>query len=194
MTSAISSSAGSVFSSSSTTSNWLADTMTAIQNQKSQGGLLGMLANAGNGSSLSAFLSNSSSTASAFATISQTSVTNAGSLYAQIAATNQQKANAQKLQDALNSISAQQSQVKPKSLLDPVIYLSDGSTIDTVNNIMTMSDGTQYDTITGAKYVDPTSIQQLGGGAVLNTKTNIMTLADGTQIDTVTGLTVTPAT
>jgi len=59
---------------------------------------------------------------------------------------------------------------------------------------MTMSDGTQYDTTTGAKYVDPASIQQLGGGAVLNTKTNIMTLADGTQIDTVTGLTVTPTT
>jgi hypothetical protein len=168
--------------------------MTAIQNQKKQGGLLGMLANAGSGSSLSSFLSNSSNTANAFATISQSSVTSAGSLFAQIAANNQQKAAAQKLQNSLNALSAQQNQVKPKSLLDPVIYLSDGSTIDTVNNIMTMSDGTQYDTLTGAKYVDPSSITQLGGGAYLNTKTNIMTLADGTQIDTVTGLTVTPAT
>jgi hypothetical protein len=80
--------------------------------------------------------------------------------------------------------------VQPKSMLDPFIYFPDGSTIDTVNNIMTMPDGTQYDTTTGAKYVDPASIQQLGNGAYLNTKTNIMTMADGTQIDTITGLAV----
>jgi uncharacterized protein YidB (DUF937 family) len=197
MTSAISPTAGGLFSASASTSsstNWLADTLTSIQSQQNQGGLLGMLANAGNGSSLSGFLSNSSSTANAFATISENNVTSAGSLFAQIAATNQQKASAQKLQDSLNALSAQQSEVQPKSTLAPVIYLSDGSTIDTINNIMTMSDGTQYDTTTGAKYVDPASIQQLGGGAYLNTKTNIMTLADGTQIDTVTGLTVTPTT
>ena len=56
---------------------------------------------------------------------------------------------------------------------------------------MTMPDGTQYDTTTGAKYVDPASIIQMGDGAFLNTKTNVLTLADGTQIDTVTGLKVT---
>ena len=55
---------------------------------------------------------------------------------------------------------------------------------------MTMPDGTQYDTTTGAKYVDPASIIQMANGAYLNTKTNILTMADGTQIDTVTGLKV----
>ncbi|HZL38733.1 MAG TPA: hypothetical protein VFC45_00425 [Pseudolabrys sp.] len=180
--------------SSSSIPNWIADAMTAIQNQQSEGGLLGMLDSAASGDgSVSSFLGQSSSTASAFATISQTSITNASSLIAQIAATNQQKAAAQKLQDSLNQVTAQQQMVQPKSMLDPFIYFPDGSTIDTVNNIMTMPNGTQYDTTTGGVYVDPASIQQLGNGAYLNTKTNIMTMADGTQIDTVTGLTVTTA-
>jgi hypothetical protein len=182
----------SAISATSPSSNWIADTMTAIQNQQNEGGLLGMLDHAGGDGSISSFLGQSSSSANALATISQTSLTNAGSLYAQIAATNLQKANAQKLQDSLDALAKQQQIVQPKNTLDPVIYLSGGSTIDTVNNIMTMSDGTQYDTTTGAKYVDPTSIQQLGNGAYLNTKTNIITMADGTQIDAVTGLTVSP--
>ena len=80
--------------------------------------------------------------------------------------------------------------VQPKNVLDPFIYFPDGSTIDTNSNIMTMPDGTQYDTTTGAKYVDPASIIQMANGAYLNTKTNILTMPDGTQIDTVTGLKV----
>jgi hypothetical protein len=55
---------------------------------------------------------------------------------------------------------------------------------------MTRPDGTQYDTTTGAKYVDPTFIIQMANGAYLDTKNNILTLGDGTQIDTVTGLKV----
>jgi hypothetical protein len=104
-----------------------------------------------------------------------------------MASTNMQQANAQKLQDSLNQLSAQQQQVQPKNTLDPFIYLADGSSIDTNSNIMTMSDGTQYDITTGAKYSNPASIMQLANGAYLNTTTNIMTMADGTQIDTVTG-------
>jgi PhoPQ-activated pathogenicity-related protein len=182
-----------VGSSSSSSSNWIASTITAIQSEQNEGGLLGMLSNAAsNDGSINSFLSQSSDTANFLATISQTSITNAGSLAAQIAASNQQQAATQKLQDSLNQATEQQQMVQPKSMLDPVIYFPDGSTIDTVNNIMTMPDGTQYDTTTGAKYVDPASIQQLGNGAYLNTSTNIMTLADGTQIDTVTGLTVSP--
>lgn len=178
--------------STSPTSNWIADTMTAIQNQQNEGGLLGMLDNAGGDGSVSSFLSQSSNTANALATISQSNVTNAGSLFAQIASTNQQKAAAKKLQDALDQLSQQP--VKPTNKLDPFIYFPDGTSIDTVNNIMTMPDGTQYDTTTGAKYVDPTSLVQMGGGAYLNTSTNIITLADGSQIDAVTGLAVTPTT
>lgn len=189
MTSATGISYASLFSSSST-SNWIADTMTAIQNQQNEGGLLGMLDNAGGDGSISAFIGQSTNNANALAAISQTSVSNAGNLFAQIAATNQQQASAKKLQDSLEQLSAKQQMVQPKNTLDPFIYFPDGTTIDTTNNIMTKPDGTQYDITTGAKYVDPASIIQMGSGAYLNTKTNILTLADGTQIDTVTGLKV----
>jgi uncharacterized protein YidB (DUF937 family) len=191
MTSAINSSTSytSLFSTSGT-SNWIADTITAIKNQQNEGGLLGMLDNAGGDGSIDSYLSQSANSANALTTISQTSVTNSGSLFAQIAATNQQKASAKKLQDALDQMAAQQQAVQPKNTLDPFIYFPDGSTIDTTNNILTMSDGTQYDTTTGAKYVDPASIIQMANGSYLNTKTNVLTMSDGTQIDTVTGLKV----
>lgn len=173
-------------------SNWLADTYTAIQNSNKAGGLLGMLstAAAGNDGSLKSFLRNSNSAANAFATISQSSVTNASALIAQMAAQNLQKANDKKMQEAFAALSAQQKMVPKKNVLDPIIYFPDGSTIDTVNNIMTRVNGTQYDTITGAIYVDPASIIQMANGAYLNTKTNILTMPDGTRIDTVTGLKV----
>ena len=176
--------------STSATSNWIADTMVAIQNEQNQGGVLGMLQNAGGDGSINSFLGQSANASNALATISQSSVTNTGSLYAQIAATNLQQTRAKKLQESLNHLSAQQQMVKPKSMLDPFIYFPNGSTIDTVNNILTMPDGMQYDTTTGAKYVDPASIIQMANGAYLNTKTNILTMADGSQIDTVTGLKV----
>jgi hypothetical protein len=79
--------------------------------------------------------------------------------------------------------------VQPKNV-NPFVYLSDGTTIDTVANIMTRPDGNQYDITTGAKYVDPGSFIQMANGAYLNTKTNILTMSDGTQIDTVSGLKV----
>ncbi len=74
--------------------------------------------------------------------------------------------------------------------INPFVYLSDGTTIDTETNIMTRPDGNQYDITTGAKYVDPASIIQMANGAYLNTQTNILTMGDGTKIDTVTGLKV----
>ena len=176
----------------STGSNWLADTYTAIQNSNNAGGLLGMLSSAaaGNDGSLKSFLRNSNNSAIAFANISQSSVANSSSLIAQMASQNLQKANDKKMQQALADLAATQKMVPKKNVLDPVIYFPDGSTIDTVNNIMTRVDGTQYDTITGAKYVDPASIIQMDNGAYLDTKNNILTMADGTRIDTVTGLRV----
>ena len=179
----------SLFSSGS---NWLADTYTAIKNSNNTGGLLGMLstAAAGNDGSVNTFLRNSNATANAFATISQSSVTNASALIAQIAAQNLQKANAKKMQEAFAALAATQNMVPKKNVLDPMIYFADGSTIDTINNIMTRVDGKQFDAITGAKYVDPASIIQMANGAYLDTKNNILTMADGTQIDTVTGLLV----
>lgn len=173
-------------------SNWLADTMTAIKNSNNAGGLLGMLstAAAGNDGSVNTFLRNSAATANSFATISQSSVTNASALIAQMAAQNLQKANEKKMQDAFAGLAATQKMVPKKNTLDSVIYFADGSTIDTNSNIMTQADGTQYDVTTGAKYVDPASIIQMANGAYLDTKNNILTMSDGTKIDTVTGLKV----
>jgi hypothetical protein len=81
-----------------------------------------------------------------------------------------------------------QSQVQAKNVLDPVIYMADGSTIDTTSNVMTMANGDQFDITTGAKYVDPTMVIQMANGSYLDTKNNILTMADGTQIDSVTGI------
>ena len=181
-------------SSSDPSASWLSDTETAIQNQASQGGLLGMLSNAAAGNndgSVNSFLTNSSSTANAFATIAQTSISNMSSLIVQESdgRTNRRPPrNSNKPRRTHKRL--QQQNVQPTNTLDPFIYFSDGTSIDTTNNIMTMPDGTQYDTTTGAKYVNPADIIQMANGAYLDTQNNILTMSDGTQIDTVTGLTV----
>jgi hypothetical protein len=178
----------SVFTAGSS-SNWLNDTITAIQNSANTGGILGALGSTSDGS-VSSFLGQSSTAANNFALISQNNVTNASAFYAQIASQNLQQRNAQKLKQVFDALAQSQNQVQAKNVLDPVLYLADGTTIDTNSNIMTRPDGNQYDITTGAKYIDPADIIQMANGAYLNTKTNILTLGDGTQIDTVTGLKV----
>jgi hypothetical protein len=170
--------------------DWLADTVANIKKSETQGGLLGMLsaAVAGNDGSTKTFLTNSIAAANTFATISQGSVTSYSSLIAQMASARQQKAQAQKLDDAMKSLQDTQNQVQKKNVLESFIYMPDGSTIDTTSNIMTMSDGTQYDITSGAKYVDPSMIIQMANGSYLDTKNNILTMADGTRIDSVTGI------
>jgi len=192
MTSVVSASSSTDYYSSIFTAgpsaNWIGDTITAIQNSATQGGILGALASSGDGS-INSFLGQSSTNASNLALISQNNVTNASAFYAQIASQNQQQRSAEALQKVFKALQESQNQVKPQNV-NPFVYLSDGSTIDTETNIMTRADGTQYDIATGAKYVDPADVIQMANGAYLNTKTNILTLGDGTQIDTVTGLQV----
>jgi len=178
--------ASSLFAGSSSSSNWLADTMTAIQNSQSPSGILGALQN----SKSSSFVQTANA-ANAFATIAQGSVTNATQLIVQIEAQRLSQENAKKVQDALNALQQTQQMVQPKNVADAVIYLGNGATLDTNSNILTQSDGKQYDALTGAPYVDPASIVQLANGAYIDTANNIMTLPDGTRIDTVTGLTIT---
>ena len=169
--------------------NWLADTFTAIQNQASEGGLLGMLDSAGSSDgSINSFLGSSANTANSFALISQSSVTNASSLFAQMAVQNAQQQNNKKIQEAADALSASQQMVQPKNVLDPILFFADGSTLDTNSNVMTLSNGTQIDTTTGTKIIDSASIIQMANGAYLDTKNNILTMPDGTEIDTVTGL------
>lgn len=165
--------------------------MTAIKNSGSQGGLLGMLSNAAAGNndgSTSSFLTNSISAANGLATIAQSSVTSYSSLIAHQASARQAAAQQKKLADAMKSLQDTQNQVALKNVLDPVIFMPDGSTIDTTSNIMTMANGDQYDITTGAKYVDPTMIIQMANGSYLDTKNNILTMANGTRMDAVTGI------
>jgi hypothetical protein len=172
-------------------SNWLATTMTAIQNSANPAGIMGALQSAAsNDGSIGSFLTQSSSAANNLATISQTNVSNAAAFYAQLAAQNQQTQQQDQLQKAMDALNQSQNMVQSKNVLDPVIFLPDGTTIDTTSNIMTRPDGTQYDVTTGAKYVDPTDLITMANGSYLNTSTNILTMSDGTQIDTVTGLKV----
>lgn len=168
-------------------SNWLADTITAIKNSANPAGILGALQNSNDGS-IGSFLSSSSGFAGNFATIAQSGVTNASSFYAQIASQNFQDQQQKKLEQAFAELKRTQNTLQPTNVLEPYIYFENGSSLDTANNILTMSDGTQIDTVTGTKMIDPASIIQMANGAYLDTKTNILTLADGTQIDTVTGL------
>ena len=179
-----------LFLSADSANSWLGDALSSIQNQNNAGGLLGMLQNSGGDGSISSFLGSSATTASQFALISQNSVTNASSLVAQIASQNAQQTNAQQLQDAIDALSASKQMVQPTNVLDPTIFFADGSTLDTNSNILTMSNGTQIDTTTGAKVIDTSSLIQMANGAYLDTANNILTMPDGTQIDTVTGLKV----
>lgn len=172
--------------------NWLAGAFTAIKNAQNQGGILGALQNAGsNDGSIGSFLNRSSSFSNAFALITTNNVTSASSFYAQVASQNDQARQQKQLQDALDALQQTGQMVKPENTLDPFIYFADGSYIDTNSNILTMKDGTQYDTVTGLKYVDPAALVDLGGGSYLNTNTNIITMANGTQIDATTGIKVT---
>lgn len=177
--------------SSTNTANWLAGAVVAIQNQ-SDSGLIGMLSTAaGNkAGSISAFLNSSSARANDLVTISASALTSATQLaISKGDAVTKAKQEAD-LQKALDDLAATQQNVGIKNVLDPIIYLGDGSTLDTVNNIYTRTDGSQFDSISGAPYVDPAAITQLANGAYLNTQTNVLTMPDGTQIDMVTGLNV----
>jgi hypothetical protein len=178
----------SAFFNASGAVSWLGDTLSAIKNQANAGGLIGMLQNSGGDGSIRSFLSSSQTSSNQLALISQNSMTNKSSLVAQMASQNIQQQNQQKLQDAMDALASSQQVIQPKNVLDPVIYFSNGATLDTNSNVMTMSDGTQIDTTTGAKVVDNSSIIQMANGAYLDAKNNILTMPDGSKIDIITGL------
>jgi len=172
--------------------SWLANAFTSIQNSQNQGGMLGALQDAGsNDGSVGSFLSQSSSFSNAFALITTNNTTSASNFYAQIAAQNDQARQQDQLQKALDDLQQTQQMVQPTNTLDPFIYFANGSYLDTNSNILTLQDGSQVDTTTGLKYVDPASLVDLGGGSFLNTSTNVITLVDGTQLDATTGIKVT---
>ncbi len=169
--------------------NWLDEAYTSIEAaKKNNGGLMGMLESARGGNSIKAFLKRSATNANNMALITQNGIDNAGALISQMAQQNIERKNAEAMKKVMADLTESRNRVKPENVLDPIIYFNDGSTIDTANNIRTTPNGTQYDTVTGALYVDPLSIVQMANGAYLDTKNNIMTMSDGARIDINTGL------
>lgn len=166
--------------------DWIGSTVEAIQASKTMGGMMGALNDARKGNARKSF----ANVANSFALIAQNNVTNASSFYAQLAAQAMEKRQEKVMQQVLKDLSRSHNMVKPKNVLDAMIFFADGSTLNTETNIMTMVTGKQYDITTGAEYTDPAFIVQMANGAYLNTQTNVLTMPDGTQIDTVTGLKV----
>jgi hypothetical protein len=170
-------------------SGWLSDTFNAIDSSMSSDGMMGALQNSKNemGSAKTAIFNNATN-ANALMTISSTTTQAMFDLTFKQA----QEALDKRAQLRIGrALALQPSQPKVEAKLDPMIFFENGSTLDTVNNILTMSDGSQLDATTGLEYVAPDSLVQFGNGSYLNTKTNIMTMADGTRLDTVTGLKIT---
>jgi hypothetical protein len=165
---------------------WLSDAFNAIDASMSSDGIMGALQNSKNslGSARTA-IQNNAIGANAFMTIaSSTTQAMFDFTFKQAQAALDKRAQ----QQLARNLALQPSQPKVEAKLDPMIFFENGSTLDTVNNVLTLNDGTQIDAITGQEYVAPESLVQFGNGSYLNTKTNIMTMADGTKIDTVTGL------
>jgi hypothetical protein len=176
---------------SSTASNWLKEAQESLISAANPGGLLGALQAAGkNNGSVKSFLSNSQTAAANMALISMSTAQASVDLIAQMSSDAAQKRLDGKLalQQKLN---APQTNFNPPTTLDQFVYFKDGSFLDTINNILTKFDGTQIDTTTGQRYIEPGSLIQMANGAYLDTKNNILTLADGTKIDTVTHLVIT---
>jgi hypothetical protein len=175
---------------SSTATNWLKEAQASLAAAENAGGLMGALQDARYPASIKNFLAKSQNVANGLSLIAQGALQNAGTLAAQMAIAAAQKRADEK--NALNDkLNATQTNYNPPKELDPFIYFSDGSSIDTTSNIMTLANGTQIDTTTGLQVIDTSSIISMANGAYLDTKNNILTMSDGTKIDTVTGLIIT---
>ena len=135
---------------SSTAPNWLKEAQESLLLSANPGGLLGALQGAAKSQpgSLKAFLANSQTTANGFALISSSTTQAAFNLALQMSDAAAEKRATDKL-NALLAQNAQPTNYTPPHGLDPVIYFDDGTTLDTVNNILTMADGTKINTITG---------------------------------------------
>jgi hypothetical protein len=179
-----------VSAASSTSPNWLKEAQESLAASEAPGGMMGALQDSRAGHSIKTFLAKSQNNMYALAQIAQSAQTSSSALTVQMsqAAAKKRYDEQVALQVKLNPVHAN---FTPPQGLDAVIYFGDGSSIDTTNNILTMSNGKQIDTITGLEYHEPNSIISMANGAYLDTKNNILTMSDGTKVDTVTGLQIT---
>lgn len=137
--------------------------------------------------SLKAYLNNTANAGLALATVTTTTTVNKTALAIQMGDLAREKLIAERMKEAQKH---NVPMIPAAPLGDTMIFFENGSTLDTKNNVLTMADGRKIDAITGAEWVDPKSIVQMGNGSYLNTATNILTMANGTKINTITGLVV----
>lgn len=173
------------------TGSWISTIWDAGATANQSSGLMGALGMAGSRKyppgSIKAYVASQQSNALALATISQTSTVDATKLAIQSADVALQK----RLQERAALAAKHNVPRLPAGPIgDTFIFFANGSTLDTVKNVLTLSDGRKIDAITGTEWADPKSIIQIGNGSYLNTATNILTMSNGTKIDTVTGLVV----
>ena len=135
-------------------------------------------------------MSDSQNNANTFQLINQGTAQSQATLTLQMSDTAQKKLQQEKIAMLIKQ-NPQNSNFNPAKQLDPFIYFQDGSSIDTANNVLTMSNGTQIDTTTGLQIIDQSSRIDMANGAYLDTKNSILHMSDGTQIDTVSGLKIT---
>jgi hypothetical protein len=140
--------------------------------------------------SIKGYLYRSYTNANSLSLIAQTGTQATSELAAQMADAAIQKRAAERLSQAL-ALSKTQTNYTPPRQLDPVIYFSNGSSLDTSSNVLTRSDGVQIDVATGKVHVDEQYVIRMANGAYLDTKNNILTSPDGTRIDTISGLVIT---
>jgi hypothetical protein len=176
---------------SGTSPNWLKEAQESLVAAAEPGGMMGALQNAGkNTGSIKSFLANSQKTAANFALVSFSTAEASNDLIGRMAAEAVDKRVGERLNAALERNAPQKNYTPPKGL-DTIVYFSNGSSLNTSNNILTQSDGKQIDITTGKEYIDQSALIHMANGAYLDTKNNILYMANGMKIDTVTGLNIT---
>lgn len=166
--------------------SWIASAWTGSGSQSS--GIMGALQGSKRypAGSMKAYLANNAVAANSLANITASGTTNITTLAMQAGDLAQQK----RQQERAALFEKFATPPPPPIKLDPFIYFDDGSTLDTINNVITMVSGKKINAVTGADWVDPASIVNLANGSYIDTQNNIMYMPDGTKIDTVTGLVI----
>jgi hypothetical protein len=171
------------------TGTWLSTVWDSGANSVQSGGIMGGLEASKKYApgSIKSYLAANANNANALATITQSGLTERTTLAMQMGDRAVEKRALERfaLASKLNAPPP-----PPPPPLDPVIYFEDGSTLDTVNNVLTMVSGKKINALTGADWVDPASILNLANGSYIDTANNIMYMPDGTKIDTITGLVI----
>ena len=140
--------------------------------------------------SLASFFASQQNNALTLSSIAQTSVTSVTSVTAlaiQMADAALQKRFSERAAEAAKH---NVPLIPAEPLGERFMYFGNGSSLDTEQNILTLSTGKKINTLTGADWVDPASIVNFANGSYLDTANSILTMANGTKINTITGLTV----